>query len=308
MADNNYSKRSASAATLSGSSVNLPTQQHGPCYWCFRAAKWVPVLFIVAVISWSYYAYVIQLCFCKWIFQGETIRALFLIPLHFPFSVSVQTVIEQIFFLLFYHIIFVMFVWSYWQTVFTGIGRVPSKVNRTTILQYLTAATSKGMHLCVYWCSERQNNWNKKTHVNHIIQLRWADKARDKNEIIGFLCFSAFIAVSRAAQWNGAACTGRESRNATTDIGCVCKRSPDKQSVIFKKFLCYLHSSHCYILGQFASNSFQNNHRRSALLRKVFRYQAGSSAPLQHVRHMRLEDGSPLYVNSLKADSIASRI
>lgn len=137
MADINYSKRSASAATLSGSSVNLPTQQHGPCYWCFRAAKWIPVLFIVAVISWSYYAYVIQLCFRTWIADDiffftlrttETNPSFVLSLFSHSVIVSVQTLVEQIFFLLFYHIIFVMFVWSYWQTVFTAIGRVPSKV------------------------------------------------------------------------------------------------------------------------------------------------------------------------------------
>jgi len=91
--------------TTMGSNTNDSTGRGlGPCYWCFRAIKWVPVLFIVAVIGWSYYAYVVQLCF-----------------------LSVETVIEQVLFLFFFHIVFFMFVWSYWQTVFTAIGRVPSK-------------------------------------------------------------------------------------------------------------------------------------------------------------------------------------
>lgn len=44
------------------------------------------------------------------------------------FSVSVETTVEQVLFLIFYHIVFFMFVWSYWQTVFTSIGKVPPKV------------------------------------------------------------------------------------------------------------------------------------------------------------------------------------
>lgn len=40
-------------------------QQQSSCGWLVRTVKWVPVLFISAVIGWSYYAYVIQLCLCK---------------------------------------------------------------------------------------------------------------------------------------------------------------------------------------------------------------------------------------------------
>lgn len=46
-----------------------------------------------------------------------------------PHTVTVTSVVQRILFLLFYHLVLVMFLWSYYQTVFTDIGRVPSRVS-----------------------------------------------------------------------------------------------------------------------------------------------------------------------------------
>ncbi|XP_055626320.1 palmitoyltransferase ZDHHC15 isoform X2 [Toxorhynchites rutilus septentrionalis] len=92
------------------------------CVCCVRTMKWFPVLFIVAVIAWSYYAFVVQLSFF-----------------------TVTSVVQRILFLLFYHLILTMFLWSYYQTVFTDIGRVPSRfrVPRTELDQLLRAQSEE---------------------------------------------------------------------------------------------------------------------------------------------------------------------
>ncbi|XP_028815766.1 palmitoyltransferase ZDHHC2 [Denticeps clupeoides] len=63
---------------------------------CQRAFSWIPVIFISGVVAWSYYAYVVQLCV-------ETVR----------------NIGEKIVYLLAYHVLFIMFAWTYWQTMFT---------------------------------------------------------------------------------------------------------------------------------------------------------------------------------------------
>jgi len=79
----------------------------GACGCCVRVAKWLPVLFITTVVGWSYYAYVYQLCF-------RTISE------HDGWFITI--------FLLFpYHFFLGLFVWSYWNTVFTSPGSVPKK-------------------------------------------------------------------------------------------------------------------------------------------------------------------------------------
>ncbi|XP_064543410.1 palmitoyltransferase ZDHHC20-B isoform X1 [Drosophila montana] len=75
-----------------------------PCGCCMSVFKWIPVLFIFAVIGWSYYAYVVELCVLK-----------------------TENRVAMAFMLLFYHIALLLFLWSYWQTISTSVGRVPDQ-------------------------------------------------------------------------------------------------------------------------------------------------------------------------------------
>ncbi|KAI4793077.1 hypothetical protein KUCAC02_032944 [Chaenocephalus aceratus] len=62
---------------------------------CQRTLAWIPVIFIAAVVCWSYYAYVVELCLYTIISIGE-----------------------KIIYMIFFHLFFIMFVWSYWKTIF----------------------------------------------------------------------------------------------------------------------------------------------------------------------------------------------
>ncbi|XP_067107606.1 palmitoyltransferase ZDHHC20-B-like isoform X1 [Osmerus mordax] len=70
---------------------------------CQRGLAWIPVIFIALVVCWSYYAYVVELC-------------IFTIP----------SIGEKIIYLVFFHLFFIMFVWSYWKTIFSRPAN-PSK-------------------------------------------------------------------------------------------------------------------------------------------------------------------------------------
>ncbi|XP_037656288.1 palmitoyltransferase ZDHHC20 isoform X5 [Choloepus didactylus] len=77
-------------------------------FWrcCQRTVGWVPVLFIAFVVGWSYYAYVVELCVFTISGNGENGKA--------------------VVYLVAFHLFFVMFVWSYWMTIFTSPAS-PSK-------------------------------------------------------------------------------------------------------------------------------------------------------------------------------------
>lgn len=85
---------------------------------CIRCIKWIPVFFISCIIMWSYYAYVYVLCLT-----------------------TIENVLEKILMLLFYHIIFVMFVWSYYKTIMTPSAAVPKHFKLTPSLQHTVYTT-----------------------------------------------------------------------------------------------------------------------------------------------------------------------
>ncbi|XP_074650926.1 palmitoyltransferase ZDHHC15-like isoform X2 [Tubulanus polymorphus] len=69
---------------------------------CLGVIKWFPVVFITAVVLWSYYAYVVVLCIK-----------------------TVPNTVEKVLYLLVYHPLLFMFFWSYGKAIFTKIGTVP---------------------------------------------------------------------------------------------------------------------------------------------------------------------------------------
>ncbi|XP_023672208.1 palmitoyltransferase ZDHHC15B [Paramormyrops kingsleyae] len=63
---------------------------------CQRIFSWIPVIIITSVVLWSYYAYVFELCL---------------------FTLS--NTLEKAAYLLVFHACFVMFLWTYWKSIFT---------------------------------------------------------------------------------------------------------------------------------------------------------------------------------------------
>lgn len=84
-----------------GTSIRTPNTF---CGKIIHSVKWVPVLFLICTVAWSYYAYVFQLCI-----------------------LTVKTFFEKIIYLIIYHFLLVIFLWTYWLTIFTPPATVPRK-------------------------------------------------------------------------------------------------------------------------------------------------------------------------------------
>ncbi|MFH4980809.1 hypothetical protein AB6A40_007518 [Gnathostoma spinigerum] len=69
---------------------------------CISCIRWLPVVFILAIVFWAYYAYFVQLCFF-----------------------TVESVIERAVYITVFHILFFIFLWTYYQTIFTPISKPP---------------------------------------------------------------------------------------------------------------------------------------------------------------------------------------
>ncbi|XP_063970595.1 palmitoyltransferase ZDHHC20-B-like isoform X3 [Lytechinus pictus] len=91
---------------LRGDVIKKPKM--GVLQTCLRIVGWIPVIFISAVIAWSYYAYVVELCI-------------------FTLAKADQKYAQMVFYLLFYHVFLAMFCWAYWQTVFTPLRVIPER-------------------------------------------------------------------------------------------------------------------------------------------------------------------------------------
>jgi len=64
---------------------------------CYATLKWIPVIFILAVIAWSYYAYVVQMCI-----------------------LTIESVPKKVIYLCIYHVLIILFLWSYYRTMFNS--------------------------------------------------------------------------------------------------------------------------------------------------------------------------------------------
>lgn len=72
------------------------------CGLCISICKWVPVVFILSVLAWGYYAFNVQLCLY-----------------------TVNSVIFKTLLMVVFHCLFIMCLWSYYQTIFTKRAEVP---------------------------------------------------------------------------------------------------------------------------------------------------------------------------------------
>ena len=75
------------------------------CKLCIEGAKWLPVILIVAIVTWSYYAYIVHLCIFTVISESGAAAGVILAAV--------------------YHVFLVPFLMSYWQTVWSRPGKVP---------------------------------------------------------------------------------------------------------------------------------------------------------------------------------------
>ncbi|CAB4068978.1 ZDHHC2_15_20 [Lepeophtheirus salmonis] len=80
-----------------------------PCLLVAAGIRWTPVAFISGILIWSYYAYVFELNF-----------------------VIVSNPWEKSVYLMFYHILLLLLVWSYLKTILSDAGKVPSSWRLTT--------------------------------------------------------------------------------------------------------------------------------------------------------------------------------
>jgi hypothetical protein len=71
---------------------------------CYGSLQWIPVIFILAIIGWSYYAYVVQMCI-----------------------LTIDSVPKKVIYLCIYHPLLIVVLWSYYRTMFEPSIRPPKE-------------------------------------------------------------------------------------------------------------------------------------------------------------------------------------
>lgn len=98
------------------------------CGLCISLVKWMPVVFILSVLSWGYYAFAVQLCFFN--MTNSVLRVLSLVVFHF---------------------LMFMTLWSYYQTIFTAPGVVPRNFWLTSAdMDVLNAAATEADRQAIF--------------------------------------------------------------------------------------------------------------------------------------------------------------
>jgi len=94
------------------------------CRTTMNILRWVPVVFVTATMVWAYYAFVYQYC------MGKSSQVRESLPLHLTCSVFVMIEVhaQRIAYMVVFHVLLALFLWSYIQVVFTRVACPPSKV------------------------------------------------------------------------------------------------------------------------------------------------------------------------------------
>lgn len=125
-----------------------------PCLvCCVRCTKWIPVLFLMSILSWAYYAYIVELC-----------------------VYNVGELAKKVIYIFLFHVFLLMFLWAYGMTVFTKPARPTDEfyLNQTDIYQLEIAQNDTATKMII---EKKAKQLPILTRTN-TLQARYCDKCK----------------------------------------------------------------------------------------------------------------------------------